>query len=177
MGTVGFAQDVHYEAGMTCTDCHDVTNFHGTGEQYDSMWEHATLPSCLDCHEEADPETAELAVHKTHGNDLSCQVCHGQANQNCFECHIEINEDRTSLASHSSMLPCVISRPQRIPSTRQVRTSSRTSMKGRTGNIPRLTTSRRSPSRMRVAIRVTEMREYSSVKMICSKVTVKSAGK
>jgi len=103
MGTVGFAQDVHYEAGMTCTDCHDVTNFHGTGEQYDSMWEHATLPSCLDCHEEADPETAELAVHKTHGNDLSCQVCHGQANQNCFECHIEINEDRTSLASHSDM--------------------------------------------------------------------------
>ncbi len=103
MGTVGFTQDVHFEAGMTCTDCHDVTNFHGTGEQYDSMWEHATLPSCLDCHEEANPENAELSVHSDHGNDLSCQVCHGAANQNCFECHASISDDRTSLASHSEM--------------------------------------------------------------------------
>ena len=103
MGTVGFARDVHYELGMTCIDCHDVSNFHGTGEAYDSMWDKPALPSCLDCHEEATPGTAALDVHNVHGDDLSCQVCHSQANQNCFDCHATISEARQSLSSHSEM--------------------------------------------------------------------------
>lgn len=103
MGTVGFSQDVHYEAGMTCVDCHDVKNFHGTGEEYASMWDKPVLPSCLDCHEEVASGSAKTPMHNIHGDTLSCQVCHAQANQNCFECHADISDDRTSLASHSEM--------------------------------------------------------------------------
>ncbi len=103
MGTVGFARDVHYEMGMTCVDCHDVNNFHGTGEAYASMWDKPVLPSCLDCHEDAASGEDDVAMHNIHGDSLSCQVCHAQANQNCFDCHADISDDRTSLASHSEM--------------------------------------------------------------------------
>jgi thiosulfate/3-mercaptopyruvate sulfurtransferase len=103
MGTVGFARDVHFEAGMTCVDCHDVNNFHGTGEEYASMWDKPVLPSCTDCHEDAASGESKTSMHNIHGTTLSCQVCHAQANQNCFECHADISDDRTSLASHSEM--------------------------------------------------------------------------
>ena len=101
MGTVGFARDVHYEMGMTCVDCHAVSNFHGTGTAYDSMWDKPTLPSCSDCHGDVLSGNSENVMHNVHGDSLACQVCHAQANQNCFECHISIADDRQSLASHS----------------------------------------------------------------------------
>ncbi len=101
MGTVGFARDVHYEMGMTCVDCHAVSNFHGTGTAYDSMWDKPTLPSCSDCHGDVLSGNSEIKMHNVHGDALACQVCHGQANQNCFECHVTIADDRQSLASHS----------------------------------------------------------------------------
>ncbi|MGI6466778.1 MAG: hypothetical protein ACOXZZ_04210 [Sphaerochaetaceae bacterium] len=101
MGTVGFAQDVHYEMGMTCIDCHDVSNFHGTGQEYASMWDKPTLPSCYDCHQEVALGTDGIEQHLIHGDTLACQVCHAQANQNCFECHVSIADDRQSLSSHS----------------------------------------------------------------------------
>ncbi|RQD69683.1 MAG: hypothetical protein D5S00_06200 [Tindallia sp. MSAO_Bac2] len=103
MGDVGFRGDIHYEAGMTCMDCHDISNFHGTGVEYASMWDKAELPSCLECHEGATPGESDLQVHNIHGDSLSCQVCHAQANNNCFECHVEYNEDETALASSSTV--------------------------------------------------------------------------
>ncbi|MFA7671713.1 MAG: hypothetical protein WCY53_05575 [Sphaerochaetaceae bacterium] len=104
MGTVGFAHDVHYEKGMTCMDCHDVSNFHGTGEEYASMWDKPTLPSCLDCHEDIYSGRSAIEQHNVHSEDLlACQVCHAQANQNCFECHVTVADDRQSVASHSEM--------------------------------------------------------------------------
>ena len=103
MGTVGFARDVHYEMGMTCMDCHDVTNFHGTGVAYDTMWEKPVLPSCLDCHEDQTPGQSDLHVHNVHGTDLSCHVCHSQASQSCFECHVSIADDGQSVSSSSEM--------------------------------------------------------------------------
>jgi len=103
MGTVGYATDVHFDAGMTCVDCHTVDNFHGTGEAYASMWDKPVLPSCLDCHENAVPGKSEIVAHNVHGTNLSCQVCHASANQNCFECHVSIAEDRQSLSSSSEM--------------------------------------------------------------------------
>ena len=103
MGTVGFSRDVHYEMGMTCMDCHDVSNFHGTGVAYSSMWDKPTLPTCLDCHAEHTPGQSPIEMHNVHGTDLSCQVCHAQANQNCFECHVSFAEDRQSVSSSSEM--------------------------------------------------------------------------
>lgn len=100
MGKVGFSSDVHFDNGMTCTDCHGWSNFHGDGEVTEDMWAE-DLPACTDCHEDKDPAVATDVEHKVHGDSLSCQVCHAQANNNCFECHLEYNEDGTKLASHS----------------------------------------------------------------------------
>lgn len=102
MGLVGFGGDVHYEKGMTCMDCHPKSNFHGdaSAEVTANMWEE-DLPSCLDCHEDKDPEVATDVQHKVHGDSLSCQVCHAQANNNCFECHLDEKADGSGLASSS----------------------------------------------------------------------------
>lgn len=96
MGTVGFGSDVHYQKGMDCMDCHPVSNFHGTGELSYNFWD-VDLPSCLDCHSDKDPATTTDFTHKVHGDSLSCQVCHAQANNNCFECHVSVDE-----AGHAS---------------------------------------------------------------------------
>ncbi|MCK9443883.1 MAG: hypothetical protein M0Q14_05100 [Tissierellaceae bacterium] len=100
MGEVGFSGDVHFELGMDCMDCHNIDNFHGTGEVGERMWDEA-LPSCLDCHEEEMSGNSQIEAHNAHGDMLSCQVCHAQANNNCFECHVTYNEDKSALKSAS----------------------------------------------------------------------------
>ncbi len=100
MGTVGFSGDVHFSKGMTCMDCHPTSNFHGDGTESYNMWDEE-LPSCLDCHEEQNPATAKDTMHKVHGDSLSCQVCHAQANNNCFECHLDEKPDGSGLGSSS----------------------------------------------------------------------------
>ncbi|HMM69903.1 multiheme c-type cytochrome [Gudongella oleilytica] len=102
MGLVGFGSDVHFDAGMTCMDCHPVNNFHGTGEVPYDMWE-VDLPSCTDCHTDKDPAVATDVEHKVHGDSLSCQVCHAQANNNCYECHLDEKADGSGLQSSSEM--------------------------------------------------------------------------
>jgi|LSQX01.2.fsa_nt_gb thiosulfate/3-mercaptopyruvate sulfurtransferase len=100
MGLVGFSGDVHFSNGMTCMDCHPISNFHGTGELVYNMWEDE-LPSCLDCHEDKDPNVASDTMHSVHGDSLACQVCHAQAGNNCFECHLDEKEDGSGLGSSS----------------------------------------------------------------------------
>lgn len=102
MGTVGFSGDVHFEMGMTCMDCHDIDNFHGAGGEVTSNMYDENLPSCLDCHEEDIRGESASAIHTQHDNNLSCQVCHAQANNNCFECHLDYNEDNTKLIGSSN---------------------------------------------------------------------------
>ncbi len=94
MGLVGYATDLHFEAGMDCIDCHDANNFHGSGEE--EIRKHdADLPSCSDCHGNVYEET-DIEAHKVHPQDLmNCQVCHGSANNNCFNCHTVPEEDGT----------------------------------------------------------------------------------
>lgn len=92
MGTVGYARDVHFEAGMDCMDCHGVANFHGTGEEETNKWE-TDLPSCMDCHGDVYEEASNPA-HKAHDADLmNCQVCHSTSNNNCYDCHIQQDAD------------------------------------------------------------------------------------
>lgn len=92
MGLVGYATDLHYEAGMDCIDCHDVNNFHGSGEE-EIRKRDADLPSCTDCHGNVYEET-DIEAHNVHSEDLmNCQVCHGSANNNCYDCHTELQED------------------------------------------------------------------------------------
>ncbi|MGI6357891.1 MAG: cytochrome c3 family protein [Bacillota bacterium] len=99
MGKVGFSGDVHYSNGMTCMDCHQIDNFHGSGSQAANMWEE-NLPTCIGCHQDKDPAVASDSFHSVHGDSLSCQVCHAQASNNCFECHLDPN-DEGKLASSS----------------------------------------------------------------------------
>ena len=82
--------DVHFQAGMTCLDCHDEP-MHGDGTLYDSRWEVAGMPQCIDCHEYAtDFQTpGHIEPHDT----VSCQVCHAVAYKNCAGCHASIDED------------------------------------------------------------------------------------
>lgn len=101
MGKVGFSGDVHFEKGMDCASCHGWSEFHGkSGEPTYNMWEE-DLPSCLDCHTDKDPATTEDRVHALHGDSLSCQVCHAQANNNCFECHLDSDAEKTKMVGSS----------------------------------------------------------------------------
>ena len=100
MGTIGFGSDLHFQAGMTCMDCHPVDNFHGSGEETYNMWEE-NLPACTDCHTDKDPAVARDVNHSVHGDSLSCQVCHAQPYNNCFECHLDPKEDGSGYVSSS----------------------------------------------------------------------------
>jgi len=95
MGEVGWRGDVHYtKAGMDCMGCHSLASAHGSGVEYGSMWEVEHLPSCLDCHPNALPGKSSNAFHNAHDEDLlACWVCHAQANNNCFSCHLQPPKD------------------------------------------------------------------------------------
>jgi hypothetical protein len=97
MGTIGYSQDVHFEAGMDCMDCHDVSNFHGTGEVENRKWD-ANLPKCTDCHGNV-YEDSDIEAHQVHDEDLmNCQVCHSASNNNCFDCHVQQEADGSIVA-------------------------------------------------------------------------------
>ena len=102
IGEVGFTADVHYEAGFDCMDCHDVSNFHGTGEEEQWRFEVETLPECQDCHGEIYSEDSEIEAHRVHEEDqLACHVCHSSAAQSCFNCHISV-DDEGNMSSDST---------------------------------------------------------------------------
>jgi len=83
--------DVHYEAGMTCLDCHKEP-MHGDGNEYDSRWEVNGLPGCTDCHGSL-PNSSETAHSIPSHANVSCQVCHAVAYQNCGGCHTSVDEN------------------------------------------------------------------------------------
>lgn len=80
----GLAPDVHFEAGMHCLDCH-TNDLHGDGRLYQSRWQVAGRAQCSDCH--AVTADSDIPAHGDMHRDVSCQVCHGQPYQNCFDCH------------------------------------------------------------------------------------------
>ena len=93
MGVIGYSRDVHFEQGMHCKDCHPVSNFHGTGEVEQYMWD-VDLPSCTDCHGQVMTASSPIEAHSVHDADLmNCQVCHASANNNCFDCHATLQPD------------------------------------------------------------------------------------
>ncbi len=80
----GIAPDVHFEEGMHCVDCHK-NNLHGDGTVYENRWQVAGRAQCTDCHKwQLD---AGIDMHTVEHSDVSCQVCHAQEYQNCFDCH------------------------------------------------------------------------------------------
>jgi hypothetical protein len=86
--------DVHWApGGMKCTACHTVDGFHNPLAEYNHRYESAEAPKCEDCHSGTTFES--LQPHKQHGGltadstHLQCQVCHSQAYNNCYNCHVE----------------------------------------------------------------------------------------
>lgn len=80
----GLPADVHFTAGLDCLDCHK-NDLHGDGETYTDRWQVKDRAQCTDCHLKV-PNT-KSRNHGIEHQDVSCQVCHSQAYQNCFACH------------------------------------------------------------------------------------------
>ena len=89
----GVAPDVHFEAGMHCLDCHE-NDLHGDEQRYTDRWQVKDRALCTDCHPALPNSMAR--DHSPEHQDVSCQVCHGQAYQNCFGCHSEDKDGKYS---------------------------------------------------------------------------------
>jgi hypothetical protein len=80
--------DIHYLAGMSCTDCHAAGDLMGDHGHARSQRD-AVEARCTDCHEGE-------ATHPAHGREhtrLACAACHSQWAPQCLGCHMEYDPD------------------------------------------------------------------------------------
>ena len=98
----GFEADVHYSQGnMICTDCHTADQMHGKYVQSDASGESGSPPDnryagnlgpqCLDCHKYVLIDNN--VMHRVHGEDFSCQVCHSISYTSCDGCHVTKSDE------------------------------------------------------------------------------------
>jgi len=107
IGEVGPSADTHYyDYDMVCTDCHEVSNFHGDGELPADMHAAADMPTCISCHEDDMKPENGIAAHTAHEPDLlDCTVCHSQEANGCQGCHVSFkDETKTGVTSHTDPL-------------------------------------------------------------------------
>ena len=93
----GFPGDVHFREGrMNCVKCHEGADLHGSAMDSSTMdaGRYAGMedPKCVDCHPSAAPEGDSNPMHQTHGDTLSCQVCHSVTYTSCDGCHVAVSE-------------------------------------------------------------------------------------
>jgi hypothetical protein len=87
-----YAADVHYESEkMACTGCHTAKEMHADAIRVDNRFDIPERPNCLNCHEEVVSTKPKTHSHRIHKDRVACQVCHAQANKNCFSCHVGID--------------------------------------------------------------------------------------
>jgi len=104
--------DVHWVQGrMLCSDCHGVAEFHGTGEsihRYDGRPE----PSCQarDCHDDVSENDGIEQHGDSHLKALSCQVCHSTTYNNCYNCHVGMEDGTASFGMDAPQLAFKIGR-------------------------------------------------------------------
>ena len=82
--------DVHYEAGLDCTDCHTASELHGTGDKYDTQLQ-ATNVECEGCHK----DVTESRSHTVHDDKLECVSCHTGWMLTCENCHLDTRKGMT----------------------------------------------------------------------------------
>lgn len=89
-GDYGGTPDVHYQAGMSCMDCHDVSQMHGSGVMEMDRKSISNKPSCVQCHSSTSEQSDEAKeAHETHGDAVSCQACHTATGyRQCSSCHV-----------------------------------------------------------------------------------------
>lgn len=84
-----YAADVHYESEkMTCIGCHTAKEMHADASRVNNRFNIPERPNCRNCHEEVVSAEPKTKSHNIHRNRVACQVCHAQANKNCFSCHV-----------------------------------------------------------------------------------------
>jgi hypothetical protein len=84
-----YAADIHYESKkMACTVCHGANQMHADGSKAVNRFDLPERPNCLTCHEAVVEGNANNTAHLIHNDRVACQVCHSQANKNCFSCHV-----------------------------------------------------------------------------------------
>ena len=97
----GYHADTHWsDQKMKCFDCHSEGELHGDGTYYETRYDVANAPNCIDCHSDVG-SSDDNEFHKKHvvggadfvGKSLACQVCHSQANRNCSNCHVGIDSE------------------------------------------------------------------------------------
>ena len=81
--------DVHFAAGMTCTECHRGADIMGSAGDAAHQRE-AVDAACSDCH---DTEHAATPIHDPEHARLECATCHSQWVPQCFGCHMEYDAD------------------------------------------------------------------------------------
>ncbi len=92
----GIPEDVHWRNGMNCMACHDDVELHGDGTTPTYRHSNDAGPQCDDCH-----PIAELSgtYHSTHAATVACQVCHSMPYKNCYQCHVELDEQGLRIPS------------------------------------------------------------------------------
>ena len=89
--------DIHYEKGLTCTDCHTLEELHGNGIDYSTMPLRITK-ECEECHINPGKTVRGMNVmqyspdmpsHKMHEEKLDCIACHAGYIPSCGHCHLD----------------------------------------------------------------------------------------
>jgi hypothetical protein len=110
-------QDVHFAAGMKCTDCHDdptpgvpSKDLHGDGTLYVSLREKDAIKTkCENCHIDGDapkPPTDtgnKLYSHNTHTATLDCKACHQSRVISCYNCHLDTARVTTNRVAYKQI--------------------------------------------------------------------------
>jgi thiosulfate/3-mercaptopyruvate sulfurtransferase len=90
--------DVHFRQGrMKCSDCHTGSEMHGeymavSEEPVEHRYDGGQIPACTDCHPQVGSAGDPIEMHTTHGEKLSCQVCHSTTYTSCDGCHVAVSE-------------------------------------------------------------------------------------
>jgi hypothetical protein len=81
--------DVHRDGAKAfkCVNCHAMSEVHGDGSNYNSMFDGAIKIDCTDCHPLGGVPTN--AAHDQHRDNIHCSACHVQATVSCYSCHFE----------------------------------------------------------------------------------------
>jgi hypothetical protein len=82
--------DIHFQKGMSCTDCHKEAEFHASMGPQSDRRSVADKPSCLDCHPRGSEKTdSAKQAHADHQDRASCSACHSSGDyRGCALCHL-----------------------------------------------------------------------------------------
>lgn len=74
-------------------DCHTGTEMHADAMNVRTRFELPERPRCKQCHPDVVSEKLRTNSHTIHRDKVACQVCHGVANKNCFNCHVGTDKE------------------------------------------------------------------------------------